>query len=57
MNRLTDALYMVRFKVRPGVRGPDPEQPGGREEEAGAQSGPIHCSGLTANSAEMKGTG
>lgn len=29
MNRLTDALYMVRFKVRPGVRASDPEQPGG----------------------------
>ena len=27
MNRLTDALYMVRFKVRPGML--DPEQPGG----------------------------
>lgn len=31
MNRLTDALYMVRFKVRPGVHGLDPEQPGGRK--------------------------
>ena len=28
MNRLTDALYMVRFKVRPGVGALDPEQPG-----------------------------
>lgn len=29
LNRLTDALYMVRFKVRPGVHTSDPEQPGG----------------------------
>lgn len=49
MNRLTDALYMVRFKVRPGLHTPDPEQPGGREEEAGAESVPNHCSDLTAN--------
>ena len=31
MNRLTDALYMVRFKVRPGVHALDPQQPGGEE--------------------------
>lgn len=55
MNRLTDALYMVRFKVREGSVPLTQSSLVGREEEAGSRSGPFHSPSLAANPCQGAG--
>lgn len=58
MNRLTDALYMVRFKVRPGVGALDPEQPGrGGRARLDRGVGPPTPPSWQQTLAEVKGAG
>lgn len=57
MNRLTDALYMVRFKVRPGVHASDQSSLVEREEGSSHRVDPSTPPFWQQTLAEMKGAG